>query len=139
MAGSGAVRRCRGPIICGPILQNRAAGLSGFWPKQSRQLLDSGADEGLLTNARPLCSGNSDEAEQRGLPLGRRGIMDFTKRPNHALRGTRQTSLAPERAVIDSEEFGVRGHPSWGALPESKRIYRWRGVEPDGRSKKARR
>ena len=47
----------------------------------------------LLTDARALCSGDSDEAEQRGLPLGHRRIMDFAKWSNHALRGSRQGRL----------------------------------------------
>lgn len=48
------------------------------------------------------------------------------------------TASSP-RAVIDSGKFGVGGDPSWGALPEIDRSCRWRRIEPDGRSKKARR
>ena len=108
MAGSRAVCGCRGPLIGSPILQKRSAGVSGRWPKQARQLLDGCADEGLITDARALCSGDSDEAEQRGLALRRRRIMDFAKRSDHALRSPRQARHPPDLSCRhDSQLFAA--------------------------------
>lgn len=83
--------------------------------------------------------GHAEEAEQRRVAAGHRGIVDLTQGAQCAAGRAGQSLLAPERPLVNGQVLGVGGHPGRGLLPLAGQRRRQLGLEADRTGGQARR
>ena len=116
-----------------------ARGVRAWGPKMRASCARQARVSASSADGRALLGVDPEKAEQRRTAGGGGGVMHLGHRPHHALRGSRQARLAPEGALVERQELGVRRHPGRQFAPQPRRRRLNLGRERHGRRKQARR